>query len=145
MSNKTLMYLIVLMVAGVVFLLTLNTLPFLMSGKQVRFLDHEKIKGSSVQYGGKNYTLNYGQQIELIEGLNAAIPIGRSKFTSKDIPEMGQFVIEFFDNKPKLVLKPAGVIGNNLVFDVPEWNSDGWIKDVTDGKLLHLLENSHPN
>lgn len=139
------MFLIMLMVAGVVFLLALNTLPFLMSGKQLRHLDHEKIKGTSVYYDGKNYTLNYGQQISLIEGLNAAIPIGRSKFTPKEMPELGQFVIEFFDDKPKLMLKPVGVIGNNLVFDIPEWNKEGWIKDVTDGKLLHLLENSHPN
>lgn len=139
------MFLIMLMIAGVIFLLTLNTLPFLLSGKQIRHLDHQKVKGSYVLYAGKKYTLNYGQQIELIEGLNSAIPLGRSKFTPKDMPELGQFVIEFFDDEPKLVLKPVGVIGNNLVFDIPSWNKEGWIKDVTDGKLLHLLENSHPN
>ncbi len=139
------MYLIILMIAGVVFLLTLNTLPFLMSGKELRHLEHQKIKGTSVSYEGKNYTLNYNQQIELIEGLNAAIPIGKGEFKPKDMPDMGQFEIVFFDETPKLILKPAGVIGNNLVFNIPEWNKEGWIKDVTDGKLLHLLENSHPN
>lgn len=145
MSNRTLQLLIFLSIAAVVFLLAINFLPYITSKNSDLKLNFQDIKGVSVVYNGKTFTLNGTQQATLVSGINAAIPIGRTEFTAETIPNYGQFEIYFFKNDVKLTLKPVGLMGKNLVFKVPEWNRDGWIKDVTDGELLDLLKDSHPN
>jgi hypothetical protein len=146
MNNRTLQLLIFLSIAAVMFLLAVNFLPHFTSGSTsgVR-INFQEVKGASVVYKGKTYTLNGEQQALLVTSLNSAIPIGRNEFNADNAPDVGQFEIYFFKKDSPLVLKPIGLIGKNLVFRVPEWNRDGWIKDVTDGGLLQLLKDSHPD
>ena len=128
------------------FLLAVNFLPhFTSSSSSDLKVNFQEVKGASVVYKGKTYTLNGEQQAALVTSLNAAIPIGRTEFTPDNTPDLGQYEIFFFKKDSPLVLKPVGLMGNNLVFKISEWNRDGWIKDVTDGKLLQLLKDSHPD
>lgn len=143
MNNRTLQLLIFLSIAAVVFLLAINFLPYMTTNTSALRLNFQEIKGASVVYKGKTYTLNGEQQATLVSSLNAAIPIGRSEFTAENTPDYGQFEIYFFKKDTSLVLKPVGLIGQDLVFKVPEWNRDGWIKDVTDGGLFELLKDAH--
>jgi hypothetical protein len=147
MNNRTLQLMIIMMIAAVTFLLALNIAPYFTKNAagsaSSLHINAREVKGSSVIYMGKTYTLNFDQQNILIDGLNAAIPVGANDIFPEKIPDYGQFEIYFFNDSPKLVLKPVGVVGSNLVFKIPEWNKEGWIKDVTDGRLLNLLKNSH--
>lgn len=145
MSNRTLQLLIFLSIAAVVFLLALNLLPHFANDAGTLKVSPQGIKGSSVVFNGKTYTLNYEQQSALIEGINAAIPVATKDIDFKPMPDMGQFEIYYFNDKPTLILRPIGTSGKNLVFKIPEWNPNGLIKDVTDGKLLNLLNDSHAN
>ncbi len=145
MSNRTLQLLIIFTVAAVVFLLTANILPFLRPSQSGIHLKPSNIKSVSVNFEGVEYPLNQRQQIQFVEAINAAIPIGQEEYTSKQPLNMGYFEIYFFDKNEKLVLKPVGLINKNLIFKVPEWNKEGWIKDVTEGKLLQILKDSHTN
>jgi hypothetical protein len=146
MNNRTIQLLIFLSIAAVMFLLAANFLPHFTSGRSSDLkVNFQEVKGASVVYKGKTYTLNGEQQAVLVTSLNAAIPIGRTDFTPDNAPDLGQFEIYFFKKDAPLVLKPVGLMGNNLVFKISEWNRDGWIKDVTDGRLLQLLKDSHPD
>lgn len=145
MSNRALLILIGLTTVGVVFLLALNLVPYLGVDSTPPHLIEQDIKGTSVVYKGTVYILNQDQQEELVNTMNVAIPYGRSDFNTVDYPKDAYFEIFFFNDPKTLILKPVGIVDENLVFKVPQWNKEGWIKDVTNGVLLRLLEEAHKN
>lgn len=145
MSNRALLILIGLTAVGVVFLLALNLVPYLGSDSTPPHLIEQDIKGTSVVHKGTIYILNQDQQEALVNAFNVAIPYGRSDFNTVDYPKESYFEVYFFTEPKTMVLKPVGIVDDNLVFKVPQWNKEGWIKDVTNGVLLRMLEEAQKN
>lgn len=87
------------------------------------------------------YLLNYEQQETVIEILN-----GASAYSDKikQAPNLPIEKIEFiYFESPSFIIKPLGMIQNEYLFYIPEWNKNGLIRDRSQGRLKEVLEKSY--
>ena len=143
MSNRVVSWLTGLVVVCMVILLLLNSIPLFWSPDTEKYLKYNDVRGMAVEYKNKIYTLNFDQQKELIGYLNQSIPVGLLKNNNgSPKTEISKIVIYRF-GLPDLTLIPIEYSNHRLIFSAPEWNPDGWMKDVSSGALENLLSKTH--
>lgn len=150
MSNRTIMYLTIVVVIGMGILLALNTATSLgLSGG--RYISSNDVRGMAIDTRGKLWTLNYDQQREVLDILNAAQPLQPSYPGSKGPDfithaDFNKLIIYRFEDKPDLIITPIGYVSDNnpnaenLEFNVPSWNPNGSLRETSNGKLKSILE-----
>ncbi len=106
------------------------------------YLDPYKIRGTELVFKGKPYTLNFEQQQEAVELINRCIPIGKLRGSPIPPPGMDKIVVYLFDKKP-VELTPINVSQDEFTFKAPALNSEGYLLDVSAGRLWRLLETAH--
>ena len=143
MSNRLLFWLTCVAILGLGILLFMNAIPMIWAPNVETYLKLNDVRGIAVEHKNKLYTLNFEQQNELIGYLNKAIPTSLEEEKGrKPSSDISKIVIYRF-NKPDLVLTPIRYDKNNLIFSSPEWNRDGFMKDVSGGNLQTLLSKTY--
>lgn len=107
------------------------------------FLKYNEVRGMEVGHNKLLYTLNFQQQNEVIEILNRSVRVVGLKPGKHQKPNIDKIVIYQFDSKPSLTITPITYIDDNLVYSIPEWNSDGYLMEISDGDLHQLLSKTY--
>lgn len=140
MSNRNLLYLTGLGLIGMVILFAVN-LQALFSGHpiQEKYLKYNQVRGIAARYNQTLYTLNFQQQNELIDIFNQSFETEKIKEGVRQTPNIDKIVIYQFEGKPDLIITPLTYVEDDLVFSVPQWNPNGYLLDVSEGRLRKLL------
>lgn len=144
MSNRLLVYLTSLVIAGMIVLLSLN-LTSIFSGKarNQTYLRYNEVRGMAVKHNNLLYTLNFDQQNQVIDILNHSVRVLGVKPGKRQPPKIETMIVYQFDDKADLVINPIAYVDGNLVFSVPQWASEGYFMEVSDGALQTLLSQSY--
>ncbi|MBA2367921.1 MAG: hypothetical protein H0V82_02720 [Candidatus Protochlamydia sp.] len=144
MSNRTLLFLTALVILGMITLFALN-MQSILSGHpdDQTYLKYNHVRGVAVSYNDMLYTLNFDQQNELISILNRSVRVVGVKPGKRKKPDIEQIIIYQFNDQPDLIIKPVAYVDNNLVFSAPAWNSDGYLMEISDGRLDQLLAQTY--
>jgi hypothetical protein len=142
-SNKTIFYMTGFVIVGIALIFIFNFLQIFSFPLNEKFVAYNDVRGIAVEHHNLLYTLNFDQQNQLIEYVNMGLPVGKAALTqSKDPLPFTKIIVYRFD-QPDLVMTPIEIDNQNLVFSVPQWNPNGYIKDVTLGKLNQLIAGTY--
>lgn len=143
MNNRTLFYLTAIVLISMAALLTLN-LSSILRGEPLTqdYIRRNHVRGMAVEHHQLLYTLNFQQQNDILDILNRAIRVTEIK-GKREEPLIEKIVIYQFDNQPDLILKPIAYVNDDLVFSIPEWNPDGYLMEVSAGRLHQLLSQTY--
>lgn len=145
MSNRLLLYMTILVIAGMATLFALNLALILNETTQPQtHLNYNDVKGMAIKHQGLLYTLNFQQQNQVIEILNKSIRISQVNATrQRKIPDFEEIVIYQFEDKPDLIVTPIASINNKLIYSIPEWNQGGYLMEASEGELKRLLPQTY--
>lgn len=144
MSNRTLLYLSFVVIAGMAILLALN-ISYFFTGKPIdqTYLKYNDVRGIAVSHQQKLYTLNFEQQNSAIEMLNRSVPVVDIKPGQRQKPDIEKIIVYQFENQPDIIITPVAIVNGNLVFSVPQWVQDGYLMDLSDGDFQKLLAQTY--
>lgn len=144
MNNRTLIVLTLLVIVGMLILLGLNLTPILTEqpDNQV-YLKYNDVRGMAVSHNQLLYTLNFKQQNTVIDILNKAVPTDEIKSGKRQQPNIDKIVVYLFDNKPDLIISPIAYVDKNLFFTVPQWQQNGFLMELSEGRLQELLSQTY--
>ena len=144
MSNRTLVYLTTLVILAMAILLGVNMQSILTGQPENQtYLRYNDVRGMAVNHNQLLYTLNFKQQNTVIDILNEAIRINEIKPGNRQPPNIEQLIIYQFDNKPDIVITPIAYVDQNLVFSAPLWGEDGFLMELSEGRLKELLSQTY--
>lgn len=95
-----------------------------------------EVRGTTVEYKGKPYTLNFTQQNQLLAFLNQSRPIDQVP-VERESPPFSQITIYRFNHTPDILILPIAFVDNELIFQDKETHQ--LYKDSSQGKLKTLL------
>lgn len=144
MSNRLLAYLTGMVILGMVILLSLN-MTTLLSGqpRTQTYLRYNDVRGIAVKHNNLLYTLNFNQQNKVVDIINRAVRVLGVKPGKRQPPAIESLIVYQFDGKPDLVINPIAYVDNNLVFSVAQWESEGYLMEVSEGALQTLLSQAY--
>lgn len=144
MSNRTLIYLTGLVIVGMMVLLAIN-MGSILTGqpKTEGYLRYNHVRGVAISHNQILYTLNFNQQNRVVEILNRAVKVAGVKPSNGEKPDFDKLIIYQFDQKADLQITPIAYVDNNLVFSVPEWESGGYLMELSAGDLRRLLSTTY--
>lgn len=144
MNNRTLVYLTSLVILGMLVLLGLNMTSLLTGQTEGRsYLRFNHVRGMAIDHNQLLYTLDFSQQNKVIEILNRSVRVVGVKPGKRLKPDFEKIIVYQFDDKPDLVISPIAYVDQNLVFSVPEWESDGYLMELSEGTLQNLLSKTY--
>lgn len=139
MSNKSLNIFTVVIICCILVLLIVNYMPTTVKAVEDPFLTNNGVKGVEIFHDNLPYTLNFDQQNFLIDVLNRSERIG-DELIKKDVTQIPfTKIIVYQFEKPSVILTPVTLVEKNLIFAVPDWNPNGYIKENSGGDLLKML------
>lgn len=139
MSDRSLNIFTAIVIACIFVLLAVNYLPSFSKVIEDPFLTNNGVEGVELYHDNLPYTLNFEQQNLLVDSLNKGEKIGTEliKKNKASFPYSKIVVYQF--NKPTITLTPISTIDQNIIFEVPEWNPNGYIQERSGGELLKIL------
>lgn len=144
MNNRTLYTMTALVLLGIAVLFWTN-IKSIIEGKPLSqtYLNYNEVRGVAVQYKGKPYTLNFEQQNQFIDYVNRFIPIEKIESKSDKKPDFDSIIVYQFNNQPDITFKPVAFNEQNLIFSVPLLQKDGYLMDISEGKLNQFISKTH--
>lgn len=136
-NSRLITNLTIVVVIGIFILLVLNLLPTSSLPSSPKYLAERDVRGVEVVHKQTPYPLNFDQQRKLIDLLNQSQQIPQTSYPKGSI-NFEKIVIYRF-NAPNIELTPISEMDHELIFNVPEWNRNGLIKDNSKGKLQELI------
>lgn len=106
-----------------------------------KFFGPNDIRGSAVVYKGKTYTLNFLQQTRFVDFLNRSLLLGDIESRTAK-PPFDKIIIYLFGGK-EIELTPVNISDDNVYFSAPALQKNGYLQDVTQGRMLQLLEGTY--
>ncbi len=144
MSNRTLVYLTALVILAMLILLGINMGSILTGQPEDQtYLRYNDVRGMAVSHNQLLYTLNFKQQNTIIDILNKAVRTDEIKPGNRQNPNIDKLIIYLFDNKPDLVLNPIAYVDQDLIFSVPQWGENGFLMELSEGRLKQLLSQTY--
>ncbi|CUI17119.1 conserved putative membrane protein [Candidatus Protochlamydia naegleriophila] len=144
MTNRTLIYLTVLVLIGMATLFAMN-MTSILTGKpeDQTYLKYNHVRGMAISHNQMLYTLNFKQQNDVIEILNRTVRVVGVKPGKRQRPNVDKIIVYQFNDQPDLVITPVAYVDNNLVFSAPAWNQDGFLMEISNGRLHQLLSQTY--
>lgn len=152
MSNKTLYFLIGLVVFGILLLFSVNLLSHLnislpgsgavntSTNSQQLKINKAQVKAIAVEKEGKIYNLNMKQQTDALSFLDRAEPVDKKDYPEKD-PNIGfNRIIIYRYNLPDIVLIPIAYERRNLVFETPILGNQSYMMEFSGGEFTNLIQ-----
>jgi hypothetical protein len=139
MKNRTWWYLTGVVIVSVIVLFSFNS-RVLVTGELLneKYLKYNEVQGIAVEHQHMKYTLNFAQQKEFIAILNRALPVRNLQMLQlKPLPFESIVVYQF--NQQPLIFLPLGFIDDRLVFSVPNWNSEDYLMEISNGRLQEIF------
>lgn len=90
-----------------------------------------------VVHEGVPYTLNFQQQNRIIDLLNQSLSTNERSVENTSLNFTSLTIYRF--EAPNLTLKPIAYNHEELIFSVPEWNSEGYLKENSRGEFKKLI------
>lgn len=144
MNNRTFVYLTGLVIIGMLVLLALNMTSILTGQPEGQeFLKYNHVRGMAVDHNQLLYTLNFNQQNRVIDIINRSVRVVGVKPGKRQKPDINKIIVYQFDGKPDLIINPIAYVDDNLVFSVPEWESEGYLMELSEGNLQKLLSKTY--
>lgn len=143
MNNRISSILVLVVLFGMGILLFQNYFTEKVEFTPVRFIARDKIKGVDVFKNSKPFQLNFEQQNTFARYINQAVHTGYEKDfdVKKGSFSYSKIIIQQIEGKP-IEGTPYGMIGEQLLLHIPEWNPDGLIRETGPGGLNQLLNNA---
>lgn len=144
MSNRTLTFLLAVVIVGMCALILLNMTGLYWNVPSEKFLSHNNVKGMDIVHSEKHYPLNFKQQNQVINILNRSVKIGHEAYfegEEGDI-EWDHLTIYQFEG-PTLEVKPVAFLDRQLLFRVAQWNPEGLLRETGPGNLHPLLSQTY--
>ncbi len=142
-ANRNILIMTGIVLLAMIILLVFNLTQIVSPSKIEKYLPYGDVKGVAVEHKGLLYTLNFDQQNSLIEYLNLAIPVGSAAFTSNESQLDFTKIVIYRFKKSDLIITPVQYQGHDLIFYSPEWNKNGYLKDVSYGHLKNLIATTY--
>lgn len=108
-----------------------------------KYFGPNDIRGSAIVYKGKPYTLNFLQQTRFIDFLNRALAVGKIEPSASTSSHPFDRIVIYLFNGKEIELTPAGISDDNIYFSAPALQKNGYLQDVTQGRLLQLLKGTY--
>lgn len=144
MNNRTLVYLTILVLVGIGALFALNVAQILDgSGASQTYLKPYEIRGMAVKFDQMLYTLNFEQQNEVVDILNRSVRVVGVKPDKRAKPAIEKIYVYPFKDDVIEITPIAYVDNNNLVYSAPQWNNEGYLMEISNGKLHELLSQTY--
>src|SRR5690242_3341532 len=108
MDNRTLYFLTAVVLIAMAILLGLNMNKIIKgTPASQEYLNPNEVRGISIVHDDKPYTLNFQQQLAIIDHLNRAVKIATIPTEgTKQKPDFDKIIIYQFDNKPDIIVTP---------------------------------------
>ncbi len=142
MSQRTLFYLIVLVLAGMATILFINVNSLFSAAHQERYVAYNDVKGMDIQRGQLLYTLNFDQQNQIITEINRSIPVGAPGAKPDQALNFSKLIIYRFKGS-NLVLIPIRYENDELIYRIPQLKAEGFFKDISQGGLKRLIAETY--
>lgn len=142
MSNRTLLYMLGLALAAILGLFLIKLIPIAEHHQLEKYIFKGDVQNTEIVHLGLPYTLNFEQQNTLLDALNQSIPVGMEPFKLNPNLPYKKIIIYRFNATP-LELIPIDFDGKDLIFSAPAWNSNGYMRDVSTGRLKDMLEKAY--
>lgn len=145
MSNRTLVFLIGITFASVIYLLIENYMPAAESLDKGTFIAPNDVRGMAVIHKDIPYTLNFEQQNTIVNDFNNAKPLSANALgsaTGGNLNTIQKIEIYRFNNQSPIEIFPIKYVEDNLVFSAPLWYSE-YLMEQSRGKLKALLSETY--
>lgn len=142
MNARNAIYATVIIIVLVGLLLLRSSVQIIPENRMNTLLQPNDIRGMEVVYKGLPYTLNFDQQQEMLELINRCIPVTKISASPSLLPSFKKIVIYFF-GKPTIELNQADFTENEFYFQAPGLSADGFLMDVSGGRMFQLVESAH--
>jgi len=143
-SNRMIIYLTILVLIGmgILFLLNVNNI---LTGQphSETFIKLNDVSGIGVKHQGLIYTLNFEQQNNMLNMLNQSLRIKNIETGTRKTPNIDQIIIYRFKDQSPIILTPVTYLNTNLIFSNQEWNPNGYLMEVSQGRFNQLLTESY--
>ncbi len=107
-----------------------------------RYFGPNDIRGSAIVYQGKSYTFNFLQQTRFVDFLNKTLVVNSLEPHPARAP-FDKIIVYLFGGQ-EIELTPVDISGDNdIYFSAPALQKNGYLQDVTQGRLMQLLEGSY--
>lgn len=103
-------------------------------------LSRDSVRGSALVVKGVTYTLNFNQQVSVINVLGRAIAIGRDAISSDGQKPFFDKLIIYRFNQPDLIIQPLQQRVTSMLLDIPEWSETQYFLDTSSGELVNTLK-----
>lgn len=140
MSNRTLSLLVGLVVILTGILMVLNLFNIQTGPVTQPFLEANNVKAVEVISKGVAHPLTFDQQNRFIEIINLSVQTDyESDLKVKNGPfPYDKVLIHQFEG-PKITVTPYGLVNTQLLMVIPEWSSEGLIRETGPGELNKLF------
>ena len=144
MTNRTLLYLTLLVLVGIAILFALNMTSILTGQPEDQtYLKYNNVRGMAISHNQLLYTLNFKQQNSVIDILNKAVRVVGVKPGKRQKPTFERMVVYQFDGQPDVLINPIAYVDKNLVFSIPQWEKDNYLMELSEGDLQQLLSQTY--
>lgn len=144
MKNRTLVFLTGLVLASMLLLLALNLNSILTgSPKNQTYFKYNDVQGIAVKHHGLLYTLNFTQQNTFIDLFNRAVRVVQNREYTNKNPTIEEIVVYALDGQPEVHIFPIGYEEDNMVFSIPQWDSDSYFMELSRGVLEQMLSKTY--
>lgn len=138
MNARTLTYLMVLAFLAMMVLLVGNAVNLFQTPRIDAHISPYDVRGMAIFHKATPYTLNFTQENECVSALNRGIPIGTLRKNQNESLPFEKLVIYRF-KQPDIALQLADFSDLSLIFQVKDWNPDGYIVEVSGGDMWSTL------
>lgn len=142
MGNRWIYFMTGVAIIGIALLLFLNVNPSFFAQKPSNFISLSEVRGSSVTYKGKPFTLNYKEQTELVDYINRSTFVQKKDYTQKKQQFSFEKITLYLFNKPDVEIFPIDAVNQNLILNIPAWNREFYFIDLSGGYLLKLINSA---
>lgn len=141
MNSRSLLYMTIAVVAAVVVIIVLNLVNAFKPANEDAYVQRTSVRTIAVVHNQKPYILNFEQQNQMIEFLNASRPTDIKKVDQK--ADFENMVLTLFNGK-EITVTPVGYDKDyGLVFTVEEWDANSNLKDPSKGQMKKLIGQAH--
>ena len=144
MSNRTLTFLTALVIVAMVALFALNVTSIL-TGQPANqtYIRYDEVQGMAIEHNKLLYTLNFEQQNEIITILNSGAAVREIRAGERVHPGIQKLIIYPLEGKPEITLIPIAYINQDLILSAAEWVPNGYLMELSEGKLKNLLAKTY--
>jgi len=141
MGNRTVAWLLSIVVVAMALLIVINTLPLLMQPASEKFIPRNTIRGMAVFRNKKPFTLNFEQQNKVAEILNRSVKVGMENYLTGETADFDYDLLKIYRfGDEDIEIKPVGFVSNQLLLQSTDRNPKELIRETGPGELDPLLK-----